>query len=252
MQTHIGKSIRIKDILNSKSLLLDTTITSCIGAAPQLEDLKSILQASREIFDGIIVNPGQIEHLANELGGKNRAAPLVRVDWTNAYRDEDFCLPVSDVKRVEISSAEDVMSLGGSATVATLLMGFGDEFEAENIRSISQLIREAYPLSLPVFVDIRPIGSGVSEINFEESIKLGVSFMMEAGADAMIIPNCSREVLRLVANWSTIPVIVRIEKLLSRDEAEQFFDLKLAGIIFSEKALEIKNFIEKISQLKFH
>ncbi|UCE07065.1 MAG: hypothetical protein JSW07_03235, partial [bacterium] len=130
MQAHIGKAIRINDILDSKSLLLDTSITSCIGATAHLEDLESIVQTCTGLFDGVIINPGQMEHLAQKLSGKNRAAPLVRVDWTNAFRDQDFCLPVSNVKRVEISRADDVMGLGGAAAMATLLMGFGDEFEA--------------------------------------------------------------------------------------------------------------------------
>jgi DhnA family fructose-bisphosphate aldolase class Ia len=250
MQYHIGKSIRINDILASKSLLLDTTIASCVGATPQLEDLKSFLKACNDIFDGIIVNPGQMEHLAQDLSGKNRAAPLVRVDWTNAYRDEDFCLPVSNVRRVEISRADDVMNLGGSAAVVTLLMGFGDEFEAENIRSISHLLRASYELSLPVFVDVRPIGPGVNEINFEDTIKLSVSFMMEAGADALILPLCSDETLQLITGWSTIPVIVRSDQLLSSSDVQKLFNLNMAGILFSERVLECGGYEEKILQLR--
>ena len=250
MQYHIGKSIRINDILASKSLLLDTTIASSVGATQQLEDLQSTLQACNEIFDGIIVNPGQMEHLAQDLSGKNRAAPLVRVDWTNAYRDEDFCLPVSHVKRVEISQADDVMNLGGSAAIATLLMGFGDEFEAENIRLISRLLRTSYELSLPVFVDVRPIGPGVNEINFEDTIKLSVSFMMEAGADALILPLCSDETLQLIGGWSTIPVIVRCDQLLNLGEVENLFNSNMTGVLFSEKIFENENYREKIIQLK--
>ncbi|HEX9974547.1 MAG TPA: hypothetical protein VGD14_20940 [bacterium] len=250
MQIHTGKSIRVHDILTDRAILLDTTIASCLGATPHLENLQHVLRESNKIFDGIIVNPGQMEHLSNELAGKNRAAPMVLVDWTNAYRDQDFCLPVTDVKRVEISSAEDVLRLGGSAAVATLLMGFGDEFEAENIRSISHLIRSAYDLSLPVFVDIRPIGSGVSEINFEDSIKLGVSFMMEGGADALIIPNCSVETLKLIGSWSTIPVIVRSDRLLKKDETGKIFEMGMRGILFGEKILEDSGFPKQIGALK--
>lgn len=252
MQAHIGKAVRINDILDSKSLLLDTTIASCVGATSQLEDLQSVLHQCNKLFDGIIVNPGQMEHLAGELSGKNRAAPLVRVDWTNAYRDENFCLPVSNVKRIEISQADDVMALGGAAAVATLFMGFGDEFEAENIRSISRLIRASYELSLPVFVDVRPIGPGVNDINFEDTIKLSVSFMMEAGADGLIIPDCSLETLKLIGNWSTIPVIIRSDQLFSPPEVEKLFSLNMAGILFSEKILETDNYTEKIVQLKMN
>lgn len=250
MQNHIGKAIRLSDILDGQSLLLDTTIASCTGAVPGLENLHEVLQQANRLFDGIVVNPGQLEHLTSELAGKHRAAALVRVDWTNAYRDQDFCLPVQDVKRVEISSAEDVMHLGGSAAVATLLMGFGDEFEAENIRSISHLLRSGYELSLPVFVDIRPIGPGVSDINFEDTIKLGVSFMMEAGADALVIPHCSTKTLQQIGNWATVPVIVRSERLLKNEEVEAIYGAGIKGVLFSEKILVEKSVIQQIGNLK--
>ena len=191
-----------------------------------------------------------MEHLTNNLCGKNRAAGLVRVDWTNAYRGPDFCLPVSQVKRVDISSAQDVMNLGGCAAVSTLMMGFGDDFEAENMHSISQLIRDSYELSLPVFIDVRPIGPGVSEVNFDDAIKLSASFMMEAGADAMIIPNCSLETLELISNWSTIPVIMRIDELLNKAELDKILNIGINGILFSEKILEDKGFLKKIEDLK--
>ncbi|MDZ7340844.1 MAG: hypothetical protein ONB27_05760 [candidate division KSB1 bacterium] len=250
MQTHIGKAIRLSDILDGRSLLLDTTIASCTGALPGLENLAQVLQQLTRLFNGIVVNPGQLEHLASELSGKNRAAALVRVDWTNAYRDQDFCLPLQEIRRVEISSAEDVLQLGGSAAVATLLMGFGDAFEAENIRSISHLLRASYELSLPVFVDIRPIGPGVSHINFEDTIKLAVSFMMEAGADALIIPHCRSEIMQQIANWSTVPVLVRAEKIFDRDEVQQIFDLKLMGVLFGEKILETPDYPQQVAAMR--
>ena len=55
MQAHIGKSIRLGDILDGKSILLDTTISSCIGATPQLADLKSVFDQYSRHFNGIIV-----------------------------------------------------------------------------------------------------------------------------------------------------------------------------------------------------
>lgn len=246
MQTHIGKSIRLSDILHTNSTLLDTTITSSIGATPNLENLKKTLHQCSRIFNGIILNPGQMAHLAGEMGGKNRAAPLVRIDWTNAYRDANFCLPVSEVKRVEISNAKDVMQLGGSAAVATLLMGFSDDFEAENVQSISKLLRESYDLSLPVIVDIRAVGPKISDVNFEDTVKLGVSFMMEGGADALIIPQCSDDCLKLITKWATVPVVVRTDNSLNKTAQKKIFDLNVRGILFSEKIVERGEF----SQLK--
>lgn len=250
MHTHIGKAIRMSDILSENSLVFDSTIASSIGAPEGMEDLSSTLQQLTPVFDGIILNPGQIEHLAHASGGKNRAAPLVRIDWTNAYRGEDFCLPVSHVKRIPMSNAQDVTDLGGSAAVATLFMGYGDMFEAENIRSISHLIRESYSLSLPVFVDIRPIGDHVSESNYEDTIQLGVSFMMEAGADGLIIPLCNPETLELIGNWSTIPVLAYSEKLITKSELQSLTGHKIQGIVFGEAILNEADYENKIQHLK--
>jgi DhnA family fructose-bisphosphate aldolase class Ia len=250
MHNHIGKAIRMNDILDARSFMLDTTKASSIGATPGLHDLEGVLRACTERFDGIIVNPGPMEHLASLLSGKTRASPLVLVDWTNAYRGADFCLPASDIKRIEISGAKDVMNLGGSAAVATFLMGFDDGFEAENIRSISLLMRECHTLSLPVFADIRPIGPKVSELNFEETIKLGTSFMMEGGADALILPRCSMETLAFIAEWSMVPLILRTDDLRDKTEADNLFDLGVKGILFSEKILEASNVLERIQALR--
>ena len=63
LQTHIGKAIRISDLLQKKSLLFDSTIASSTGATPPLADLKKVLRSCSGLFDGIVVNPGQMEHL---------------------------------------------------------------------------------------------------------------------------------------------------------------------------------------------
>lgn len=129
VDTSIGKTIRWSDFIDSRdnrSLILDTTIASCMGATPGLEDVVAVIGELNTTFDGIIVNPGQAEHHAELLGGKDRDALLVRVDWTNAYRNEHFCLPASNFKRLMIYDAEDALQLGESAVVASFFMGFDE------------------------------------------------------------------------------------------------------------------------------
>jgi len=250
MEINIGKSLRLSDVIDSRdkhALWVDTTVTSSLGATPNLEDLRKTINDVNELCDGIIVNPGQAEHLADLLGGKNRASPLVRVDWTNAYRDQEFCLPATNVKRVEISNGEDVLHLGGSSAVATLFLGFDEEFEARNIRSISRLCRECYPLSLPVVVDIRPIGEKVSDVNFEDVIKLGVSFMMEAGADVLIIPDCGTETLQLIGKWATVPVVLRVNAIPDPEKLHWILEAGFAGIVLTEAVIAKRDYGGKIA-----
>ena len=253
MNINVGKNIRISDFIDSKdnrSLLLDLTVTSSIGAQPGTENISETLRQYNTIFDGIILNPGQLEHHANLVGGKLRAAPLVRVDWTNAYRDKEFCLPAATVTRVSLSDGEDALTLGASAVVATFLLGFGEDLESENIRSISLLARECYRLSLPLVVDIRPIGGNISADNYEGSIKLGTSFMMEAGADVLILPECDLDTCKLIGMWATVPVIMRCDAVPTSEKAQQMLVAGMAGIVLSEKSLPVPGFEEGATTLK--
>jgi len=250
---NVGKNIRMSDFIDSKDnrcLMLDLTVASSTGAQPGTEDISETLRQCSGAFDGIILNPGQLEHHATLIGGKMRAAPLVRIDWTNAYRDKDSFLPASAVTRVMISDGEDALRLGASAVVATFLLGFGENLESESIQSISLLARECYRLSLPLVVDIRPIGDKITDDNYLGSIKLGTSFMMEAGADALILPDCDEETCALLGKWVTIPVLLRLDESPTMERMDDLFQKGLMGIVLTDKILATSNGSKKIIDLK--
>jgi DhnA family fructose-bisphosphate aldolase class Ia len=250
---NVGKNIRMSDFIDSKDkrcLMLDLTLSSSVGAQPGTEDISEPLRKYVGTFDGIILNPGQLEHHATLIGGKMRAAPLVRIDWTNAYRDKDSFLPASTVTRVTISDGKDALRLGASAVVATFLLGFGEDLESESIQSISLLARECYRLSLPLIVDIRPIGDKVTDDNYMGSIKLGTSFMMEAGADALILPDCDAETCALLGKWATIPVLLRLDDIPTTERMDDLFAKGLMGIVLTDKVLAPSPGDEKLLNLK--
>ena len=252
MNIDIGKTIRMSDIIDARdgrSLIVDTTMASVIGATEGLEHVSEAIGSVNEFCDAIIVNPGTAEHHAPLLGGKNRATPVIRVDWTNAFRGEDFCLPATDVKRLMVSDGSDALELGASAVIASLLFGFDDDFESTNIRDLSHLARECQTLFLPLFVDIQPIGDRVSEENFEESIKLGCSFMLELGAEALLIPSCSAETLKFICDWMSVPVLVRQDTLPSKDEIEMIFENGAAGIVLSHRIFAQKNLSNEMEKI---
>lgn len=253
MNINVGKNIRMSEFIDSRdhrSMLLDLTVTSSVGARPGTEHISETLERYNTAFDGIILNPGQLEHHASLIGGKMRASPLVRIDWTNAYRDKEFCLPASTVTRVALSDGEDALGLGASAVVATLLLGYGEDMESENIRSISLLARECYRLSLPILVDVRPTGDKISADNYAGSIKLGTSFMMEAGADALILPDCDAETCALIGKWTNIPVLLRLDEIPSEEKTEQILSRGMTGIVLSENILPASGIDEQPKSLK--
>ena len=253
MNIDIGKTIRMSDFIDSKdgrSILVDTSIASCVGATDGLENLTEALTHMNERVDGIIVNPGQAEHQAEHLGGKSRAAPIVRIDWTNGYRSDDFCLPVSHVKWLMISSGTDAVKIGASAVAASLMLGFDDDFEANNIKDLSLRARECQTISLPVIIDIRPIGEKVTENNYEESITLGVSFMQELGADVLIIPDCSPKTYRMIGDWISVPLLLRLDEIPPLKKVTGFFESGLAGIVLTEKIFMMTKLNEALQKLE--
>ncbi len=251
MSEHIGKTLRMSEFIDSRderSFLFDTTVSGSVGAVNYLEDLRKFIENVNFFLDGIIVNPGQAEHQADLLGGKKRASSLIRVDWTNLYRGEDFALPHTLPRRINISDAHDVLFIGGTAAVISFFMGYDEDMEADNISSVANLVREAYEISIPVIADLRLLGNKINENNYHDTIKLGLSFMMEAGVDAIIIPETTEENYKLIGEWATIPVLVRFGKIPDENNIDLLFEKKLTGVVLDERILD-KSYKENIEKL---
>lgn len=216
MAENIGKQLRLAEWFNVSyggAILVDMTISGAEGAVTGLEDPGEAVDELGCQATGLIVNPGQMERLASRgrLPGKRGAAPLVRVDWTNALRPSDFIAPMRKARRVLLSSAEDAMDLGADAIVTYLLMGLDEDFEAENIQSFAFLARESARLGLPLVADIQLVGPKVGKVNFADAVKLGVAQAVEGGADAFIIPDPGEEALAMIRRFSPVPVLLRVE-----------------------------------------
>ncbi|MFH1131176.1 MAG: hypothetical protein V1754_07565 [Pseudomonadota bacterium] len=249
----IGTEIRLSYLLppeRSGALLLDLSKAGSVGALPGLEKLEDRLPQLCREFDGLILNPGPAEKFANYLGGKRTSAPLVRADWTNAYRPKDFAMNLQKIKWVTISDVQDVLALGASGAIVSLLMGFDDQFEAENIETISRLARACYGLSLPIAVEICPIGPKITDVNFDGSVKLGVSCMMEAGADMLIVPTTTDETRELLGKWPAVPVLEKMEKIPSAKEVEHLLAFGYRGVVLTEAVLEEKLHVDRLTELQ--
>lgn len=165
------------------------------------------------------------------------------------YRDKEFCLPATDIRRVTISNVEDALNIGATAILVRYIMGMEDEFEAENVRSISLLARSADRNGLPVIVEICPTGDQIRGKNFDAIVKLGVACMLEAGVDGLIVPPCSPDVLREIGDWADIPLILKTDELPALNQLESVFTTGFAGILLSEAILGKSDFIADLANL---
>mgnify|MGYP005842408507 CR=1 FL=1 len=245
MPAAIGKALRRAEFWREgqKSLLADISLPGALGPLPGMETPAEAVKALAPRVDGLIVNPGVAETFADAFVGKLGAAPLVRLDWTNAVRPADFVLPPAHVRRIALGAAEDALELGACAAVASFLLGYDEDFEAASIQSISFLARACERLSLPLLVDLRPIGPKIEPAKFDSAVQLGVSFMVEGGADAISIPLPRKTpALKLLLDFSPAPLFLQVEDAaaLKHEDAGAYLaalEIGCAGLALDSRAL---------------
>jgi hypothetical protein len=117
-----------------------------------------------------------------------------------------------------LGTAEDAVQLGACAAVVTFLLGYDEDLEAQNVQSISFLSRECARVSLPLLAEVRPTGPKVDPAKFDGAVELGVSFMVEGGADGLIIPLPGEDALGMILEFApTVPVFVQVDDIATLD-----------------------------------
>ena len=243
MAATIGKTLRLAEFWQegTKSLLIDATLPGALGPLPGLESPSGLVERLAPRAHGLILNPGLAERYADRFAGKLGAASLVRLDWTNLPRPADFALPLHSVQRVPLASPTDAVQIGATAAVATLLLGFDEDFEAANIQAIAFMCRESVRVALPLLADVVLAGPKIEPAKRDAAIQLGVSFMVEAGTDGIIIPLPAAPALKLLLDFSPVPLFLRVDTAedlaASRDALSAALAAGCAGIVIGSHAL---------------
>ncbi|MCD6546019.1 MAG: hypothetical protein J7K69_05135 [Thermotogae bacterium] len=210
-----GKDLRWKDLFNPSSLktfIIDISKLSELPMEPK--KLQDVFEQKLDLFDVIVANPGFLEKRAQFLSGIRKSA-IMRLDWSNVHRlnANAYPLEIYEPKHVLISSSEDALYLGAKAVVVSFILGFDENLETKNIEMITEVIRESLRLSMPVIVDIEPIGQKIMDENFEKACELGLTMMTEAGADCVLLPKISIKMLEKMKDYREIELIVKLENV---------------------------------------
>ncbi|MBN1372254.1 MAG: hypothetical protein JW987_09975 [Anaerolineaceae bacterium] len=182
-----NKKYRLCELLNpgdGRSLVVDTSNGLVLGVLPGLEHFTETVGPLLPLLDGIVTSLGQ----ASNLGARTRreAALLVRADWTNALRSDDFVLPPENIQYIPLLDMSDALDLGANALVMHFILGHTEEIESQCIQRVVNLALTGASLGMPLIVDVQPIGPRVVLRN--KAIELGVSYALEGGADGIAIP----------------------------------------------------------------
>lgn len=182
-----SKAYRLKEFLDPEdglSLILDTSAGLSLGPIPGLDDFQTAADSMLGLVEGLVTSPGQARKLMDRR--RDQAALLVRIDWTNALRGEDFTIPPETVQHLQLLQPGDALDLGASAMVGYFLLGYPEEIEAQCLRFSVQGALEGARVGMPLLVDVRPEGPRV--VLRQKAIELGVSYALESGADGVVIP----------------------------------------------------------------
>jgi DhnA family fructose-bisphosphate aldolase class Ia len=195
-----SKSYRLCEFINQadkRSLVLDTSGGLALGALPGLECFSTALEPLLPLIDGLVASPGQAPRLIESTRRSGLVVPLlVRADWTNAIRPQDFVLPPETIHRVLLLDPSQGLELGASALVLHFLLGHEETIEAGCLRDAVQLAIQGSQVGIPLIIDVQPLGPRI--VLRSQAIALGVSYAIEAGADGVVVPWPGQETLRII------------------------------------------------------
>jgi DhnA family fructose-bisphosphate aldolase class Ia len=204
-----SKLYRLHELINpadSRSLVIDTSNALSVGSLPGLEDFSKAVIPLLSLIDGIVTSPGQARNLS--MRTHQDAALIVRGNWTNALRGDDFVLPPEKINYVSLLTPSDALDLGAAALVIHFLLGYEEEIEAKCLHQAVHLSLEGARVGMPILVDVQPTGPRVAL--WSKAIELGVSYILESGADGIAIPwpgGASLETIQKMAG--NVPVWVK-------------------------------------------
>jgi DhnA family fructose-bisphosphate aldolase class Ia len=229
------KTYRLREFIkyaDGRSMIVDTSNGLSLGPLPGLEQFTTAVTPILPLVDGLVTSPGQ----ARKLSGRTRqdAALLVRADWTNALRSSDFVLPPETISHVNLLAPQDAFDLGASAMVIHFLLGHEELIEADCLRTTVQLALQGNQLSLPLLVDVQPIGPRV--VLRSKAIELGVSYALEGGADGVAVPWPGKESFETILTLAAdVPVWIKPSTLDSvMNELVEALELGGVGLWLEE------------------
>ena len=151
--------------------------------------------------DGVVCSPGQIKKLVGLT--KVDAGLLVRADWHNTLRGEAFVLPMSKAQRTTVLGAGEALDLGAAGMVMTFLLGYEEALEADCLQTAVSLALDGKALGIPLVVEVQTSGPRVSQPG--KAVELGVSYVLEAGADVIVVPYPGSASLETIGQFVSVP-----------------------------------------------
>ena len=145
-----NKKYRLNELINpidGRSLVIDTSNSLVLGTLPGLEHFSEAAHPLLPLLDGIVTSPGQSRNIGTRTS--QDAGLIVRADWTNALRGDDFVLPPENIEYLPLLEPKDALDLGANALVMHFILGYEEQIEAQCLQRVVTLALEGLSLGMP-------------------------------------------------------------------------------------------------------
>lgn len=185
-----GKTIRISRIFNLKTqraavVAFDHGVH--LGVIPgniQPEKMMYILRDNGA--DAFLVGPGIARTYSHVFAGRGAPGLILRLDWTNLWRDADHLGNPEGQGRL-IASVEDAARLGADAVLVYMFVGYQEpQVEASQVEKVAAVAQACDRLGMGCIIEPMPRGMRVGEDTYNpEYIQLAARMACEIGADVL-------------------------------------------------------------------
>ncbi len=222
--------LRMKEFFNgadSRSLILDASAGMVLGVLPGLEDFAAALYPSLPLVDGVVCAPGQLRRLEGRT--MQEAGLLMRMDWNNSRRGQDFVLPPTQIHHFPLFSEREASDFGAVGMVISFLLGYDEEIEAACMKSTVTLALEGKTCGMPLVVEVCPTGPRVMLPG--KAVELGASYALEGGADVIALPYPGSASLKTISQFVSVPWLLKPSSLsTARQELAEALALGCSGL----------------------
>lgn len=185
-----GKTIRLGRILNPKTnraavVAFDHGVH--LGVIPGMQQPGKMLETLTESgADAFLVSPGTARRFSSVFAGRGAPGLVVRLDWTNRWRDGAM-LGSEEGRGRLIASVESAARMGADAVLVYMFVGYGDpDAEAEQVASVAKVAEDCEAHGIGCIIEPMPRGTKVGDRIYDaEYVAMGARMACELGADVL-------------------------------------------------------------------
>ncbi len=209
-----GKVIRLGRILNpqqQRAAVVAFDHGLHLGTIPGIDRPGEMLQALAEAgADAFLVAPGVARAYASIFAGRGAPGLVLRLDWTNRWREPDMLGSKEGRDRL-IASVEDAARLGADAVLVYMFIGYElPETEARQVEGVAHMAQACERLGMGCIIEPMARGLQVGDNPYRaEYIALGARMACEIGADLLKTDySGDSESFRQVVDASFRPILI--------------------------------------------